>query len=84
MISSSSSLPTASPPAPVPCSDGTENEESGLVRHSGVALVLVGARHEALVGLETKMLKDLSRAFRSLAHAHGASLAFLGNLDSLG
>lgn len=54
------------------------------MRHSGVALVLVGARHEALVGLETKMLKDLSRAFRSLAHAHGASLAFLGNLDSLG
>lgn len=60
--------------------DGKENEESGKVRHTGVAVVVVGTKLDLVGRGEGRRMRELNRAFRALAHANGAGLALLGGM----
>lgn len=98
--------------------DSVPSEEADKVKHTGVAVTIVGAKYDKAARFDTKKLKvrlvghactdacmhtihtrtcihvntctytyilyiymqDMNRAFRALAHANGASLAFVGGL----
>ena len=57
-----------------------EDAESGIVVHSGVAVVIAATKYDQFKHRDAEEKKMMNRALRFFAHAHGASLFYLGGL----